>query len=484
MTRKILGFPAFWPKGRVEDFLKAALFILLAWAGTARADQIKALTRGDHSLAAFYQTIASAQKSIDLTTYEFEPCDAVTKVLLDAVAQKARSGVKVRIIAEAYYLKDPKRGQLAAWLEAKGKPPGAKEGNIEFRKYGTSALIAGDASRNHSKYLVVDGGDGGATMVTGGRNLTDEYFGLSSKLNYLDQDLLIRGSSASDGWKFFNELWAHSSKVPPQGSAEAFERQCMAMGPTAKAVLSWVQKQSGQVLSSRRPHSCDVDYAVDHPRFLDRGCFSNGDDGFLGNGECYMRKRATRQVLDFFKGTQSKLQIVNQYYYPWEKARETIDYLRERKKRTIEVYSNATAGLDDMPMHDTAFTCYIQSSGYQSFKGTQKVKLLTSKGALRDSWSLTPAGARRWRIHTKSAIRDEKDVLVSSWNIDPRSYQTNLETAAVVRNCPGLVKDIEEQYEQLKITHKADENCAACKSDFVRANMSDTVWCGGTPTFY
>lgn len=458
--------------------------LALLFSVNSRADQIRALTRGDHSLAAFYQAIASAQKTIDVATYEFEPCDAVTKVLMDAISKKAKSGVKVRIVLEGYYVKDPKRTQFANWAMQAGKPkPDAKESNIEVRKHGTSTLLAGDASRNHSKIFVVDGGQAGSTLITGGRNLTDQYFGLSSSLNYLDQDLLVRGGAATDGWKYFNELWQATTKV---GDLQGPALGCMAMGGRDKAVESWVRQKSAGVLGARPVHSCAVDYAVDNPKFMDRGCGAEQgpDSDFLGTGECWANKRATGQVISFMHGTREKLLVANQYFYPWGRTREQFDRLRDRLKRTIEVYGNATAGLDDQPMHNAAFTCFIQSSGYQHFKGTQKVKLLTSKGALRDSWELTPGGANRWRIHTKSMIRDGRDVLVSSWNIDPRSYQTNLETAAVVASCPGLVADINQQYEQLKATHKADENCVPCKADFLKSNMSDSVFCGGTPTFY
>lgn len=465
--------------------MKALLFFafLLAWTGHARADQIKALTRGDHALAAFYQAIATAQKTIDFTTYEFEPCDSSTKVLLDAISKKAKSGVKVRIVTEAYYFKDPRRGQFAAWAEEAGKPrPDARESNIEVRKHGTSALIAGDASRSHSKFFVVDGGQAGATVITGGRNLTDEYFGMSAKTNYLDQDLLVRGQAATDAGKYFNELWGASTKISPQGGKLA----CLAtMSGRDKRVESWVQGKSAGVLGARPTHSCSVDFETDNPKFMDRGCGQGPTDrdyGFLGDGECFQNKRTTGQILRFMAGTQSKLLMANQYFFPKYRVRTALEKLRDRKKE-VEVFANATAGIaQDHPGHEAPFTCYMQSTGYQLFKGTLKVRMLTTHGALRDSWELSQGG--KWRIHTKSAIRDGRDVLVSSWNLDPRSYQTNLESGAVVTNCPGLVADINEQYEQLLRTHKADEHCAPCKAEFRREWMSDSVFCGGAPDFY
>ena len=472
----------------VKPLFLSLLAMLLAPA--ALADQIKALTRGDHALAAFYQAVASAQKTIDFTTYEFEPCDSVTKVLLDAVVKKAKSGVKVRIVTEAYYFKDPKRSQFAAYLAEAGKPAGARESNIEFRKHGTSTMIAGDIPRSHSKFLVVDGNQGTATLISGGRNLTDEYFGLSAKVNYLDQDLLVRGSSAKDAWKYFNELWENATKVPAQGDAKAFAQSCLAMSSRDKSVQSWVHSKSAGVLAGRPGYSCPVDFAVDSPTFMGRGCgggVSPGGESAAGGtefltGECLEKKRTTVQILAFMKGTLAKLQMANQYYFPWGRVRASMDKLRESKK-TIEIFTNTGPGLDDMPAHDQAFTCYMQRSGFETFKGTQKVFMVSSFGALRDSWALTP-GNTKWRIHSKSAVRDDRDVLVSSWNIDPRSYQTNLETGAVVSNCPALAREIAQQYEQIRLTHKADEHCPACQAQFIKAYMKDDAFCGGTPVFY
>jgi putative cardiolipin synthase len=466
------------------------LLLGLQLTSAARADQIKALTRGDHALAAFYQAAASAQKTIDLTTYEFEPCHSAAKVLLDVIVKKAKSGVKVRINTEAYYFRDPRRSQLAAYLAEAGKPDGARESNIELRRFGTSAMIAGDIPRTHSKIFVVDGKGAGATLITGGRNLTDEYFGLSSRVNYLDQDLLVRGAAATDAWKYFNELWESAVKVSPQGDGRAFAQNCLMLNSRDKAVQSWVQGKSAGVLSSRPAYSCAVDFEVDSPRFMERGCGGGiSPEGSINSayaeflvGECLEKKRTTVQILAFMNRTRSKLQMANQYYFPWGRVRETLDKLREQKK-TIEIFTNTGPGLDDMPAHDQAFTCYMQRSGFETFKGTQKVFMLSSFGALRDSWELSPSSAK-WRVHTKSAVRDGRDVLVASWNIDPRSYQTNLETGAVVTNCPALASEIAAQYEQLRLTHKADEHCPACQAQFIKAYMKDDAFCGGTPLFY
>ncbi len=39
------------------------------------------------------------------------------------------------------------------------------------------------------KFMVVDG----EAYIAGGRNISDEYFGLSTGYNFIDRDVLVRG---------------------------------------------------------------------------------------------------------------------------------------------------------------------------------------------------------------------------------------------------------------------------------------------------
>jgi|GEM_PF-3482634 len=441
-----------------------------------RADEIKVLQRGDQSLSGFYQATASAQKSIDLATFVMEPCEAAPKFLLDAIVQKAKAGVKVRIVIDSYTLKEPHKSGLPAWLASQSK-------NIEFRIFG-AYLFGIDPPRSHSKIFVVDGASAGAIQIIGGRNWSDEYFGISSKLNYLDQDLLIRGQSATDAGKYFNELWQNSSKVQIVGDGKAYGASCMTKNARDNAVAQFVQTKSASILSSRPNHSCHADYENDNPRFMDSGCGaeSGPDTDFLGTGVCYQNKRTSKMAYEFIKATRNKLLINNQYYLPFGRIRTILDHKRDYKK-TIEVFSNATGDIENHPNNNRWFTCWIQRSGYETFKGTQKVMLITSEGALRDSWALTP-GRTKWRIHTKSMIRDDVNVFVSSWNMDPRSLHTNLESGVVINNCPSLAADLNAQYEQLRLTAKVDKDCVPCKAQFVQSNMRDGAFCGGPVTAY
>ena len=63
-----------------------------------------------------------------------------------------------------------------------------------------------------------------------------------------------------------------------------------------------------------------------------------------------------------------------------------------------------------------------------------------------------PRGHQKWElskdkadygIHSKVFVGNSKDIAISSFNLDPRSLKTNLESAAVIKNCPELAKHVE-----------------------------------------
>ena len=79
--------------------------------------------------------------------------------------------------------------------------------------------------RNHAKLLIIDG----TTYVAGGRNIADEYFGLSDRINFSDADLVVSGPSVNQAAQAFNDLWVspNSAKIRPNsGPFVGWENFC------------------------------------------------------------------------------------------------------------------------------------------------------------------------------------------------------------------------------------------------------------------
>jgi phosphatidylserine/phosphatidylglycerophosphate/cardiolipin synthase-like enzyme len=83
------------------------------------------------------------------------------------------------------------------------------------------------------------------------------------------------------------------------------------------------------------------------------------------------------------------------------------------------------------------------------------VKQISSREAVAEPFELTPVGAP-FLIHSKTLVRDNRDSVVGSFNLDPRSYSTNLEGAVIVKNCPEFAADVSGQFQRLKFVYDQD----------------------------
>lgn len=447
-------------------------FCALLFSFSARAEEIQALNRGDQSVAAFYTSITNAKHSIAMATFLFEPCESVPKILLDAMVKKAKQGVQVRLVIDAYNMSDSRKAVLAAYL--KNVP------NFKLRFYNDSWTFITENMRSHIKALVIDGKTVDRLHIVGGRNITDGYFGLSAKMNYLDQDLLIRGASAAEAQKAYDMLWKFSGKPTAKGNVKAFVEKCLKPNARDKQVTAYLKANSSALLDSRPVHSCrNVLYAADRPDFMQTDHFREVPRG--GKKDRLERKRATQYFLEFLKGTRFSIAMINQYYLPWVRVSKALHDLREREVK-VDIFTSATSDIAD-PSHNRSFTCYIRAAAMKAFKAGRGVRLITSAGSLQDRWELSPAGAE-WRIHTKSGIRDGRDSWVSSFNIDPRSYNINLESGVVVEDCSELAEDLSAQYKQLHQVAEADEDCEECQAELATPTRNAIRSCGGFPSFY
>lgn len=409
-----------------------ALLLFAFLSPTSRADSVQLLDRGDRSLAAYLTLVDSATRTIDVASMYFEPCQSAPKLLLRALERKAKAGVRVRVLLDGRMFENPLKRQFSAWAFA--------QRNFEVRYYNPLE----PNHRSHVKLLVVDG----QRYIAGGRNLTDEYFGLDARLNYADQDVLVRGASAGPAQRSFDLLFEAGSQPRDFGDAAAFAGQCLAMSPRDRQVEAALGAEArSRILREKEPRSCArVEFAADEPGFMDcPSCERGGDGGpaeFLVE-ERWRKKHVTRLFLSFLESARESLALANQYYIPAHKERAAFDALRERGVR-VSVLTNATGDAPGEHLN-RQMTCFQQAAAFRDGVGGQRVDLLTSEGSLSDRWALSPRGAK-WRIHTKSGVRDGRDVLVSSFNIDARSYHTNLEAAVLVEGCEALAADVGAQY--------------------------------------
>jgi cardiolipin synthase len=167
-------------------------------------NQVKLLLDGVNSFAERDAMIAGAKSSICLQTFIFNSDETGWK-LAQALADKAKAGVKVRVIYDAVGSgrADPKMFELM------------KQAGVELRPYGEKWQVWELNDRWHEKHLIVDG----QASVEGGMNVANEYAwggtgqlvtsrGAAPTEAWRDVDLKLQGPAVADATSAFLRNWS------------------------------------------------------------------------------------------------------------------------------------------------------------------------------------------------------------------------------------------------------------------------------------
>ena len=195
-------------------------------------DDLRIHADGAAALGALWETIASAQHTIDLCTFIIGR-DAIGYALIDHLMAKARAGVQVRVMLDGLGSLMARRPSLKP-LRAAG---------IQFTLFVPplhSPLKGRTNLRDHRKLLVADAGFETQRLWCGGRNLACEYFeGGPGTPPWHDLSFDLRGEFVRQASALFEHDWAfangHERHVEIEGprpdSAPTACAQMIASGP-------------------------------------------------------------------------------------------------------------------------------------------------------------------------------------------------------------------------------------------------------------
>jgi cardiolipin synthase len=158
---------------------------------TSVANRVTLLVNGEEAFPAMERAIRSAEHSINLLFYIFKP-DATGRRLRDLLIERARAGVRVRVLVDA---------QGSSGFTSRFARPlqeaGAKVAWFLPSKFANLAKPRVNFV-NHRKILVVDG----AVGFTGGMNIGDEY-----ALHWQDMMVQVEGGAVEALQHVFLEDW-------------------------------------------------------------------------------------------------------------------------------------------------------------------------------------------------------------------------------------------------------------------------------------
>ena len=237
---------------------------------------------GDAALAAFWELLDGARREIAVSTFLIGN-DEVGLAVLARLTQRAREGIKVRLLLDGFgALFAP--GKPLRELKAAGGSVAVFRPLFAFRSVGPRNL------RNHRKLLIVDG----QRLWAGGRNLAREYFSAhGNEAAWIDLSFDLEGPPAGAAAVQFDRDWP------------ATRRSVALAGPAAAA---------------------SVAEPIIEP-LAETGAASNdfaADAQFLPSGPDQAEDTAQALLVDAFYRAQDRVLAVTPYFVPDDSLRTAM----------------------------------------------------------------------------------------------------------------------------------------------------------------
>jgi cardiolipin synthase len=169
------------------------------------AREVKVLVDGAAKYAALLEDIAAAKTSIDLEYYIYNP-DRTGTAIRDALVERARAGVKVRLLLDAVGSSRCSRRFFEPLVDA-----GGQWSWFHPIRFGRIWRRPWTNLRTHRKIVVIDG----AIAYTGGINITDEENERLRADAYRDLHVRLVGEVARCLHLVFVEDWSYATGQPP-----------------------------------------------------------------------------------------------------------------------------------------------------------------------------------------------------------------------------------------------------------------------------
>lgn len=380
------------------------------------------------SIASRVHLIRSAQHNIDLQYYIWTD-DYIGHMMLHELLKAADRGVKVRLLID-----DQNGIQLDDALKTLAVHP-----NFEiklFNPYKFRKLRVIDYAfrmkninhRMHNKLIIADG----TIAVTGGRNISREYFDASESFQFTDLDILFYGNAVNHANEVFLDFWNDDlsydvRQLLGNGSKESlaqlnqhYEEDAIQKN-NVENKIEYAQQQLNEDLKQRKFNWAPAHFVADSPNKI--------------RGNASKDQLIYRQMVHFMGVPKQHLELVSAYFVPTQRG---TDYLTRLTKNNIKVrvLTNSLAANDVALVH-----AFYQKYRHDLLKnGVQLYEFKPYIERKKRTWyeiatgSVIPAkGKSASSLHAKFFDIDGM-VFIGSFNFDPRSANLNTEVGLVVES--------------------------------------------------
>lgn len=396
------------------------------------------LEDGSGSMVARAWLTEYAEKTIDIQYFIFST-DNVGLIACDYLIRAADRGVKVRIIVDDIMV-DADAEDILMFnshenISVKIYNPGVNLGKNIFQKIGKFTSDFKSANqRMHNKTFIVDG----KVVITGGRNIADEYFDYDHEYNFRDRDVLLLGKASKMVNQSFDDFWnstlsqnvsdviqttsqnlssinrfdnLHEYACNPDNFWPQVRDRIEALPDTFKSII-----ESGKLVWLN-----EVRFVSDKPG-------KNEDENGLGGGGM-----STSALVDLIKNAKTTIDIQTPYLITTDYSQSLFKEAVDRGVK-IRILTNSLASTDNIE----AF------SGYQSerqnllrtgvrifeFRPDAAIRKKIMTGELQSVIIKEPI----FGLHAKTMVIDNEITVIGTFNLDPRSANLNTECIAIINS--------------------------------------------------
>ncbi len=380
------------------------------------------------SIASRLHLIRQAKQHLDLQYYIWND-DEIGRMMLAELLKAADRGVKVRLLID-----DQNGTQLDEQLKAL-----TQHDNFEikifnpyqfrhFRVLDYAFRLKHINHRMHNKLIIADG----AIAVTGGRNISREYFDASEHFQFSDLDILFYGNAVQDANQLFLDFWNDQFSYSSQqllGAASAhalddLRRKYQEARPEtqqAQARIQAANDEIGMKLQDRPIQWAKAHFVGDHPNKI--------------RGQANKEQLIYQQMLQLMGQPQHHLELVSAYFVPTQIG---SDYLSQLPKQNIKVriLTNSLVANDVALVHAfyQKYRTDLLKNGVELYEFKPYLERPERTWYEKITGSIIPAkGKNTSSLHAKFFDIDGM-VFIGSFNFDPRSANLNSEVGLVVES--------------------------------------------------
>ena len=380
-------------------------------------------------LSAFVARVAlieAASQSLDLQYYIFAN-DTSGKIIISKLLEAADRGVRIRLLVD----------DLGTRVENPQVVALDRHPNIEIRLFNPVVKRNGVSRaleqlwhfgrinhRMHNKLFIADS----LTMITGGRNIADEYFS-SANIDFQDIDIIAVGAILPNAMRSFDEYWNSDGAIPVSllfSKSESLPN----LSDIRQSVAQFLLKQQHSEYSNALHNSSLAQTLLTGNIPMTWGeatLYVDPPQKALDHEHTEVEQYLGYHLKDIIEQANHSLKISSAYFVP---GQEGAALLTKKRQQGVEVsiLTNALSTTDVAIVH----------SGYSRYRKTlleQDVQLWelrsTAGQKQRIHWF---KGKSKASLHAKTMVIDNNAAFVGSVNLDGRSFIQNTEIGLYIES--------------------------------------------------